>query len=357
MLNISGSGTYKFDVSNSLIPIGSYINPGIELDNIRKLNFSDNIIKILEKYFDPNICMPIFFLGSDSIEITQNDLDLIHYQDSCLEMINCNVYDPNYFSQRFCIALQNKNNLTLVPKSNGKLYLTMTLFNHILNYLGLDNIRYPYIINTFADDFRFIKKKIIKTKINTDSLIQKKITQIDNLKNDIANNFSKLVDINFDLYIPLHTCINLTQYLIPSLYRYFELIYLCQKKKYRNKTIGKFLELYDRRFVCLVESVYLKILARSKNKNKVGFVHFYKYYNQKYCDCAQIHNLQSDKLLDEIKFIAKSNYCGCSTHCNNFYENKWDCSDFDPDIDINEPIEDDFIIWSEDDDDDVDVDR
>ena len=63
------------------------------------------------------------------------------------------------------------------------------------------------------------------------------------------------------------------------------------------------------------------------------------------------HFSPADTLLDEIKFIVKSNYFGCSSYCNNFYENKWNCSDIDlVDNDIDELIPNDFVIWHESDD-------
>ena len=334
MIRITGSQSYEFIINKSLLPI-SYLNPE-QFNCNRKLEFSDTIIKLLELYFNPNISLTNFILTSDPIMVLQSDLDTINYQTSCSYMS-----DSDFFSEKFRLALQNKNNLRLVPRRNNTLYLTITLFNHILNYLCLDGIKYPPKFKSFGDDFQFIKKKL---KIpNIDEPNQKKIVSINNLISIIKNAYLELSKTNFDLYIPLPICINLVRSLILNLYQCFKIIYWCKKRNLPNM-----LPSIDLRFVCLVESVHLKILARDKNKNKHGFVHFYKYFAYKHCDCANIHNLESDKLLDEIKFIAKSNYIGCEQKCKNFYENQWDCTDLVcTDVESDEPILDDFVIWEE----------
>lgn len=372
-IKISGpiNESYNFSISEELIPETSYLKMDSECYDIRKLPFSDNIIMSLEKYFIDKSKL-IDWIITNPVEIFKSDLDVIHYRNSCLEIINLKKSNKNYFSEKFHQALKEKNNLLMVPKINGKLYLTITFFNHILNYLGLCNTTFiPISLElsfSFGADFKFIKdtvkkinfenklKKIELTRkdyeqkiiLNKEISVQKNTDKIIRLQHNIKDRIKDLTYINFDTHIPLPILIIITNPLISDLYEYFELVYLLSKKKININIIPGILETWDSKFVCLIESIYSRILARSKNKNRIGFVHFYKYFIDKKCDCSMIHNLKSNELIDEIKFIATLNYHGCSPMCSNFYENNWDCSEFESvDPVVDEPIDDDFVIWNE----------
>lgn len=361
--------SYNFSISEELIPETSYLK--MDSDDIRRLPFSDNIIMSLEKYFIDQYKL-IDCISYNPVEIFKSDLDAIHYCNSCLEIINLKMINKNYFSENFHQALKEKNNLLMVPKINGKLYLTITFFNHILNYLGLCNTEFiPISLKlsfSFGADFKFIKdtvkkinfeNKLKKMKLtrkdyeqkiilNKEISVQKNTDKIIRLQYNIRDRIKYLTYINFDTHIPLPILIIIVSPLISDLYEYFELVYLLGKKKTNIDIIPGILETWDSKFVCLIESIYLRILSRSKNKNRIGFVHFYKYFMDKKCDCSTIHNLKSNELIDEIKFIATLNYHGCSPTCSNFYENKWDCSEFESvDPVVDEPIDDDFVIWNE----------
>lgn len=365
-ISISGpeENSSKFSVSENLIPDTSYLKMDANYDDVRRLPFSKNIVMLLEKYFTISEFMLILWIITNPVEIFKSDIYTIHYCNSCLEMINLNTVDiKNYFSENFHMALKEKNNLLMVPKINGKLYLTVTFFNHILNYLGLDNIN-PQLLELFSfkSDFKLMKKTVKKINFENklkkmglnrkdywDKLIltkeiriQKNMDRIISLQYNIAERIKDLTYIDFSVHIPLPILIIITSPLISDLYEYFRLVYLL------DNIMPGILETWDSKFVCLIESVHLKILARAQNKNKVGFVHFYKYYVNKQCECCSTHNLKSDELIDQIKFIATLNYHGCGPICTNFYENKWDCSEFEStDPVINEHIDDDFVIWNE----------
>src|SRR5437868_12435095 len=88
---------------------------------------------------------------------------------------------------------------------------------------------------------------------------------------------------------------NINQFIIAS-YNYYKSIYLCEKKYKKKYSNSYVLPIISSRYVCLIESIHLKLLAKTQNKNKVGFVNFYNYFADKKCECDQLNLLKTDSL-------------------------------------------------------------
>ena len=328
LIYITGeNNNYGFHLRKNAVPRGSiFFHPTKDQYCTYKLLFSDGVIKLIQLYFKyggwPNLHR-ISNLSDFDFTVTSSDMDTLNYRNRCMDNA----------SDAFLSALETKPTMKLLPKYKGKNYPTNTFMRILADYLGLEYL-YSY---SFGLDYKLIQKNIKSTrkKINRSNKPHSQIEMIIEQKQYIQD---KLDSVSFEnLYG--YSLVIASFPLIKTMYEYFRSIYL-ENKKY---PCAKIIREYNMNFVCTIESMYLRMISFLKYKsNKTGFVHFYKYF-RKNCECFR--NTYLNSLNEELEYVLREKYFGCSPRCQNFYENKFYCGDLDlePDVLSEEEHNDNYL--------------